>query len=249
MTGRYRWWIGALLFLSTVINYLDRQTLSVLAPHLKTEFHWTNQDFAWIVIAFRLSYTVMQAVSGRLLDRFGTRNGLSLAVLWYSIDRGADLVRRRVRELLRPALPARRGRGRQLAGRDQGGERVVPARASADGRWRSSTAARRWAAALATVIVPVPVPALRELAPRVPDHRRARVRLADPLAAPLPSAGHASAPRRGGAGRDPRRPRAGAARARRRRRTETVPARHPAAPAARPGAPSPAAASPTRCGS
>jgi MFS transporter, ACS family, hexuronate transporter len=84
MTGRYRWWIGGLLFASTVINYLDRQTLSVLAPHLKTEFHWSNQTFAWIVIAFRLSYTVMQAISGRLLDRFGTRNGLSLAVFWYS---------------------------------------------------------------------------------------------------------------------------------------------------------------------
>jgi ACS family hexuronate transporter-like MFS transporter len=84
VTGRYRWWIGALLFASTVINYLDRQTLSVLAPHLKAEFSWSNHDFAWIVIAFRLSYTVMQAVSGRLLDRFGTRNGLSLAVLWYS---------------------------------------------------------------------------------------------------------------------------------------------------------------------
>jgi ACS family hexuronate transporter-like MFS transporter len=84
MTGRYRWGIGGLLFASTVINYLDRQTLSVLAPHLKTEFHWSNQTFAWIIIAFRLSYTVMQAVSGRLLDRFGTRNGLTLAVFWYS---------------------------------------------------------------------------------------------------------------------------------------------------------------------
>ncbi|PYP40137.1 MAG: MFS transporter [Gemmatimonadetes bacterium] len=84
MTGRYRWWIGGLLFASTVINYVDRQTLSVLAPHLKTEFHWSNADFAWIIIAFRLAYTVMQAVSGRLLDRFGTRGGLSLAVLWYS---------------------------------------------------------------------------------------------------------------------------------------------------------------------
>jgi len=48
--GRYRWWIGGLLFASTVINYLDRQTLSVLAPHLKDEFHWSNQDFALIVI-------------------------------------------------------------------------------------------------------------------------------------------------------------------------------------------------------
>jgi ACS family hexuronate transporter-like MFS transporter len=84
MTGRYRWWIGALLVASTVINYLDRQTLSVLAPYLKTEFSWSNETFAFIVIAFRLSYTVMQAVGGRLLDRFGTRDGLTLSVLWYS---------------------------------------------------------------------------------------------------------------------------------------------------------------------
>ena len=48
-----RWYIGALLFLSTVINYIDRQTLSVLAPILKEEFRWTNSDFALIVIAFR----------------------------------------------------------------------------------------------------------------------------------------------------------------------------------------------------
>ncbi len=41
-----RWYIGGLLFLSTVINYIDRQTLSVLAPYIKTEFHWTNTDFA-----------------------------------------------------------------------------------------------------------------------------------------------------------------------------------------------------------
>ena len=33
-----RWYIGGLLFLSTVINYIDRQTLSVLAPYLKTEY-------------------------------------------------------------------------------------------------------------------------------------------------------------------------------------------------------------------
>src|SRR5262249_10164381 len=85
VSGRYRWWIGALLFLSTVINYIDRQTLSVLAPHLKMEFAWSNETFAWIIIAFRLAYTVMQFVGGRLLDRFGTRNGLTLTVLWYSV--------------------------------------------------------------------------------------------------------------------------------------------------------------------
>jgi ACS family hexuronate transporter-like MFS transporter len=85
MKGRWRWAIGGVLFASTVINYVDRQTLSVLAPHLKTEFHWSNQDFALIIIAFRVAYAVMQTVSGRLIDRLGTRNGLSLAVLWYSV--------------------------------------------------------------------------------------------------------------------------------------------------------------------
>jgi ACS family hexuronate transporter-like MFS transporter len=82
--GRYRWWIGGLLFASTVINYLDRQTLNVLGPTLKTEFHWSNQDFAWIIIAFRIAYSIGQTLGGRILDRLGTRNGLTLTVLWYS---------------------------------------------------------------------------------------------------------------------------------------------------------------------
>jgi ACS family hexuronate transporter-like MFS transporter len=79
-----RWWIAALLFASTTINYIDRQTLSVLAPYLKRDYGWSNSDFAWIVIAFRAAYTIFQLVSGRLLDKLGTRRGLSLAVLWYS---------------------------------------------------------------------------------------------------------------------------------------------------------------------
>jgi MFS transporter, ACS family, aldohexuronate transporter len=82
--GRLRWYIAGLLFLSTVVNYIDRQTLSVLAPHLKTEFGWTNADFAWIVIAFRVAYGGGQMFSGRLLDRIGTRAGLSLTVACYS---------------------------------------------------------------------------------------------------------------------------------------------------------------------
>ncbi len=81
----FRWWIGGLLFLSTVINYIDRQTLSVLAPHLKTEFGWTNSDFALLVIAFRVAYSFGQTASGRFLDRVGTRTGLSVSVAFYSI--------------------------------------------------------------------------------------------------------------------------------------------------------------------
>jgi ACS family hexuronate transporter-like MFS transporter len=82
--GRYRWWIGGLLFASTVINYLDRQTLSVLGPMLKTEFSWSNQDFALIIISFRIAYAFGQTAAGRLLDAVGTRRGLTVSVLWYS---------------------------------------------------------------------------------------------------------------------------------------------------------------------
>jgi ACS family hexuronate transporter-like MFS transporter len=80
-----RWWIGGILFASTAINYIDRQTLSYLAPYLKQEYHWTNTDYANIAIAFRLAYTIGQTVCGRLMDRVGTRRGLTISVSWYSI--------------------------------------------------------------------------------------------------------------------------------------------------------------------
>jgi len=80
-----RWWIGVLLFASTVINYIDRQTLSLLAPYLKIEYHWTNTDYANLAIAFRVAYSIGQSVFGRLMDRVGTRRGLTLTVIWYSI--------------------------------------------------------------------------------------------------------------------------------------------------------------------
>jgi ACS family hexuronate transporter-like MFS transporter len=80
-----RWWIGAILFASTVINYIDRQTLSLLAPYLKQDYHWTNTDYANLVVAFRVAYAIGQTLSGRLMDRIGTKRGLTITVLWYSI--------------------------------------------------------------------------------------------------------------------------------------------------------------------
>jgi ACS family hexuronate transporter-like MFS transporter len=80
-----RWWIGGLLFASTIINYVDRQTLSLLAPFLKLEYHWTNSDYANIAIAFRVAYSIGQTGFGKLMDRIGTRRGLTLTVIWYSL--------------------------------------------------------------------------------------------------------------------------------------------------------------------
>jgi ACS family hexuronate transporter-like MFS transporter len=80
-----RWWIAGILFASTVINYIDRQTLSILAPYLKQDFHWSNVDYANIAIAFRVAYSIGQTVCGRLIDRVGTRRGLTISVAWYSM--------------------------------------------------------------------------------------------------------------------------------------------------------------------
>jgi MFS transporter, ACS family, hexuronate transporter len=64
---------------------MDRQTLSLLAPYLKLEYHWTNTDYANLVIAFRVAYSIGQTVFGRLMDRIGTRRGLSFTVAFYSV--------------------------------------------------------------------------------------------------------------------------------------------------------------------
>ena len=82
---RVRWSVGGLLAASTVINYIDRQTLSALAPILKSQFHWTNSNFASLLIAFRLAYTIMQGVGGRLFDVVGSRLGFTLVVGFYSL--------------------------------------------------------------------------------------------------------------------------------------------------------------------
>ena len=82
---RVRWAIGGLLFASTVINYIDRQTLSALAPILQDHFHWTNSDFASLLISFRVGYTIMQGLGGRLLDVVGSRTGFALVISFYSV--------------------------------------------------------------------------------------------------------------------------------------------------------------------
>jgi ACS family hexuronate transporter-like MFS transporter len=79
-----RWWIAGLLFLATVINYVDRQCLSVLAPVLRDEFGMTNADYSRIVSAFMLAYLIMQTGSGRLMDWLGTKAGFAVCILWWS---------------------------------------------------------------------------------------------------------------------------------------------------------------------
>jgi MFS transporter, ACS family, hexuronate transporter len=79
-----RWRMLSLVFWATVINYLDRQTLSVIAPVLRTEFGMSNVGYSRVLFAFLLAYTIMNGVSGPLIDRLGTRVGYALCVAWWS---------------------------------------------------------------------------------------------------------------------------------------------------------------------
>lgn len=85
VTGKARWLMISLAFWATVINYLDRQTLSVAAPLLREQFHMSNVTYSRVLFAFLLAYTIMNGVSGPLLDRLGTRAGYALCMAWWSI--------------------------------------------------------------------------------------------------------------------------------------------------------------------
>jgi ACS family hexuronate transporter-like MFS transporter len=86
MAGRQRRWaIVWCLFLSTVINYINRQTLSVLAPVISKEFALTHTQLSQIFGAFQISYAGTWLLGGVFLDLVGTRIGLSIAVVWWSV--------------------------------------------------------------------------------------------------------------------------------------------------------------------
>ena len=84
-----KWWMLGFAFFATVINYLDRQTLSVMAPVLLQRFNITATSYSHIIFAFMLAYTLMNGVSGRLLDWLGTKVGYALTIAFWS---GAELL-------------------------------------------------------------------------------------------------------------------------------------------------------------
>jgi MFS transporter, ACS family, hexuronate transporter len=80
-----RWWIVGLLFLSSVVNYVDRQTLSILARTIQNDLGLSDVDYARIVQGFLLTYTIAYLFSGRVTDWLGTRVSMSLFIIWWSL--------------------------------------------------------------------------------------------------------------------------------------------------------------------
>lgn len=80
-----RWWIISLIFLATLINYIDRLTISVLAPVITRDLGLTNTEFGGILFWFLLAYTISQGLSGKLYDRIGTKRGFVCSIMLWSI--------------------------------------------------------------------------------------------------------------------------------------------------------------------
>ena len=71
--GNYRWVICALLFFCTTINYIDRNSLSVLKTTLQGSLGWTDVDYGWITFAFTFAYAAFPSLIGIFVDRFGVK--------------------------------------------------------------------------------------------------------------------------------------------------------------------------------
>lgn len=81
----YRWRIVVLLFFLSVINYLDRQTLSVLGPTLRSEMGFSTVEYSYIVTAFLVAYTIGYLFCGTVIDRLGVKLAVIVALSAWSI--------------------------------------------------------------------------------------------------------------------------------------------------------------------
>jgi ACS family hexuronate transporter-like MFS transporter len=85
---RRRWFVLGLLLAVTIINFIDRQTVSILAPLLREILHLSNSQYGRIVSAFQFGMMSAELPMGALMDRWGVRLGLTAAVLWWSSATG-----------------------------------------------------------------------------------------------------------------------------------------------------------------
>ena len=84
--GKYRWTILALVFFATTVNYLDRQVISLLKDdYLEPAFHWTESDYASVVIAFQICYALGMLSVGWIIDKVGTKLGYALSLIGWSL--------------------------------------------------------------------------------------------------------------------------------------------------------------------
>lgn len=80
-----RWIIIGLVFFATLINYIDRLTISVLAPLITSDLNLSNTEFGGITTFFLLAYTISQSLSGKLYDKVGVKKGFTISIIVWSV--------------------------------------------------------------------------------------------------------------------------------------------------------------------
>ncbi|MDR3439324.1 MFS transporter [Telmatospirillum sp.] len=83
--GNIRWGILSLLFCCTVLNYIDRQVISILKPTIGEDIGWSEMDYANIIFYFQVAYAIGYVSLGRFIDLAGTKKGLFACVLVWSL--------------------------------------------------------------------------------------------------------------------------------------------------------------------
>ena len=80
-----RWWIIVLIFIATVINYIDRTAFALLWPEMGRDLGMKNSDYATMFNCFLGAYAVGKFASGKLYDKIGTRLGFTVSIIVWSI--------------------------------------------------------------------------------------------------------------------------------------------------------------------
>jgi ACS family hexuronate transporter-like MFS transporter len=99
----WRWWLTGVLFLATLLTYLDRQTLSICEKQVREEFQLNDEQYGQLLAAFRWAYGLMQIPAGLMADRLPLRTTFGLAVGLWSLAGAAAAIAFRL-----PALMATR---------------------------------------------------------------------------------------------------------------------------------------------
>lgn len=88
----FRWWILGFLFAATMILYIDRSILGLLAPELQNKIGWSEEQYGYINSAFMVAYAICFLLMGKIIDRIGTRVGYAISISVWALASAAHVL-------------------------------------------------------------------------------------------------------------------------------------------------------------
>jgi ACS family hexuronate transporter-like MFS transporter len=85
-----RWWIITLIAVATIINYIDRSAINIMWPYIYKEFGIADENskaaLGLISNFFLVAYAIGQTLTGKMMDAIGTRMGMVVSIVGWSIS-------------------------------------------------------------------------------------------------------------------------------------------------------------------